>query len=88
MKPPKQFSLAGSLWTVTVIDGLTEMGTCDFSLNVIRLRKGMPTDVMLSTFFHELVHAVKFTLGEREHDEADVDRIGHMLHQFTVTAKY
>jgi hypothetical protein len=34
-----------------------------------------------ATFFHELVHAIKFTMGETNHDEREVEAFGNLLHQ-------
>lgn len=37
------------------------------------------------TFYHELVHAVLFTMGKANHDEEFVDAFGSYLHQFMKT---
>lgn len=34
------------------------------------------------TFFHELVHAILFTMGKPVHDEEFVDTFGAFLHQY------
>ena len=39
------------------------------------------------TFLHELVHALLFADGLREHDEATVDRLAGFIHQILLTAK-
>ena len=34
------------------------------------------------TFFHELVHAILFTMGKVNHDEEFTDAFGALLHQY------
>jgi len=34
------------------------------------------------TFFHELVHAIMFSMGHTNHDEIFVDAFGALLHQY------
>jgi hypothetical protein len=38
--------------------------------------------VKAATFCHELQHAIRYTLGLDEHNEAEVDAQGNLLHQF------
>lgn len=87
MKTPKKFRLGGSTWRVVLAKHLAEYGRCDPTTNTIYVRYGMPLEVEHQTFCHELFHAILFTLGERDHDEAVVDRTGHLLHQFLTTAR-
>ena len=87
MKIPSTFNLAGVRWRVFEIDGLGAMGYCDPATAVIRLDKGLPAQIKAATFCHELVHAIKDTMGLREHDEKEVDAFGHLLHQFINTSK-
>ncbi len=68
-------------------EGLAEYGHCDLEAATIRLRKGLPRQMREATFFHELIHAIKFSAGETQHDEREVDAFGNLLHQFMVTAK-
>ena len=35
-----------------------------------------------ATFCHELQHAIRYTLGQDEHSETEVDSQGNLLHQF------
>lgn len=37
------------------------------------------------TFFHELVHAIMFTMGKLNHDEEFTDAFGSLLHQYERT---
>jgi hypothetical protein len=34
------------------------------------------------TFYHELVHAIMFTMGKLNHDEEFTDAFGALLHQY------
>jgi len=49
----------------------------------------IPTTRVEQTFCHEVIHAWLEALGEIELDKNDglVDRLGHCLHQFLVTAE-
>jgi hypothetical protein len=35
-----------------------------------------------ATFFHELVHAIRFTMGDTSHDEKEVEGFGNLLCQW------
>jgi predicted SprT family Zn-dependent metalloprotease len=37
------------------------------------------------TFYHELVHAIMFTMGKTNHDEEFTDVFGSLLHQYERT---
>jgi hypothetical protein len=39
------------------------------------------------TFYHELVHAILFTMGKSNHDEEFVDSFGQLLYQYVKTVK-
>lgn len=40
-----------------------------------------------ATFFHELVHAIKFVMGDTDHSEKEVEGFGNLLHQWVITSK-
>ena len=84
---PSSFQLGGTLWTVHESDDITEMGHCDSSKALIRLRSDMPQQVKESTFCHELMHAIVYMAGIplAEHSERDIDAFGNLLHQFMLT---
>jgi hypothetical protein len=82
---PKRFTLAGLEWTVEDINHLPDLGECDRDAATIRLRAGLSPQVRSATFYHELVHAIKFTAGLTEHSEQQVDIFGNLLHQFELT---
>jgi hypothetical protein len=75
------FYLAGCKWTVSLSKDITEMGTCNPVTYEIILKENMSPQAIEATFFHELVHAIKFTMGETGHDEREVEAFGNLLHQ-------
>lgn len=81
------FMLAGTFWEVYEVDHLTEMGNCEPAQALLRIRRDMPEQAKLSTFYHELVHAILFTMGKNSHDEDFVDTFGNFLHQFSATVE-
>lgn len=87
MKIPARFQLAGSEWTVVYVPNLTELGHCHSEGRVIQIRKGLSKQDEEQTFYHELVHAILFTMGKINHDEEFTDLFGAFLHQFEKTKK-
>jgi hypothetical protein len=84
VKIPKSFRLAGIVWRVVRCDVITDMGTCCNETHVIRIRKDLDQQSAESTFCHELGHAIRFTAGEDDHNEQQVDAHGNLLHQFLI----
>ena len=82
---PASFTLAGFEWTVVVRADLSEYGRCDPSTQVIYIREGMNEQMAHQTFFHELVHAIMYTMGHTTHDEVFTDAFGAFLHQYEKT---
>lgn len=88
MKVPKQFQLAGAIWTVVEVANLTDSGLTHADDFRIELKKGMKKQLKEITFLHELVHAIKFTMGETSpHDEKEVDSFAQLLHQALTSMK-
>lgn len=90
MKIPKQFSLGGTVWSVSEVPPLPDQtyGVCYPRIANIQLDETLIQQVKLQTFYHELVHAVLFTMGApTPHDENFVDGFAHLLHQFMLTHK-
>ena len=79
------FSLAGFDWTVRLIEGLADYGSCSPSTQEILIRAGMNEQTTQQTFMHELVHAILFTLGKTDHNEEFTDSFGALLHQYEKT---
>lgn len=82
MHIPKTFTLAGIRWTVEETNVISEMGHCSSEDAIIRLRKNLSPQVKAATFCHELQHAIRYTLGQDDHNEVEVDAQGNLLHQF------
>jgi Zn-dependent peptidase ImmA (M78 family) len=79
------FTLAGFEWTVRYVEGITEYGLCNSATQEIIIRAGMNEQMTQQTFFHELVHAIMFTMGKLNHDEEFTDAFGALLHQYERT---
>ena len=84
---PSIFSLAGSEWTVKIVPEMTDLGRCDPATFTIYIKEGLHKTYAEQTFYHELVHAIMFTMGHNEHDEVFVDCFGVFLHQFNRSKK-
>lgn len=82
MKIPKQFQLGGVTWVVKEEQTIEAMGFCQLDKGLIRLSEEIKGDVLEQTFCHELVHAIMFSMGLRDHDEKFVDGFGTFLHQY------
>lgn len=65
------------------------MGCCDNSKAVISLLKSLPAHVKEQTFYHELVHAILFSMGkpQDQHDEQFTDAFATFLQQYLKTKK-
>lgn len=81
------FSLAGCEWRVKNSPDISEMGYCNPSQQLIMIQAGMSEQTYAATFYHELVHAILFTMGKLDHNEEFVDAFGALLHQYVITCK-
>lgn len=79
------FQLAGSTWSVQLSPDITEMGYCDSESHIIKIRSNLSEQARMATFYHELVHAILFTMGQTNHNEEFVDTFGGFMHQFMNT---
>ena len=82
---PTAFQLAGFEWTIRFVPDLSEYGRCDPTTQIIFIREGMNEQLTQQTFFHELVHAIMFSMGQTNHDEVFTDAFGTFLHQYDKT---
>ena len=88
MQIPKTFQLAGVKWKVRYLKGLPELGRCDRDKATILLQTEQEDASKETAFTHELVHAIRYTLGDGgPHDEKEVDGFAYLLHQYFITAK-
>ena len=77
----KKFNLAGCTWEVVDTD-MPDLGCTmpdDFR---ILLRSDMSKQNREVTLWHEVVHAILFTMGERDHDERFVEGLAQLLYQY------
>lgn len=84
---PKTFYLAGVEWTVEEVEGLEDLGLTHRDDQLIQIRYEATKQTKELAFFHEIVHAIKFTMGEDDHSEVHTDAMAHLLHQVFTTMK-
>lgn len=90
MNIPKTFNLAGIKWKIQENPHLVNMGECHSQRGIIYLKPDSNYDpaVREQTYYHELVHAILFTMGDSgPHDEKFVDGFAALLHQYVNTVK-
>lgn len=58
---PSRVYIDGMEWNVVMCDGLSDMGQCDPGNLEIRISTRIKTDMQESTFWHEVIHALKAT---------------------------
>ena len=72
-KIPKSFSLAGLEWTVEEVPGLEDLGLTHRDDQLIQLQAEANKQTKEIAFWHEIVHAIKYTMGEDNHSEVHTD---------------
>lgn len=77
----KKFNLAGVTWTVGESE-MVDLGHTDMAAARIVINKSLTGQSRDVTFYHELVHAILFTMGETNHDERFVEAFGQLLYQY------
>lgn len=82
---PTTFTLAGCEWKVVETEGFYDQGMCYPEECMIRIRKELNPQAKETTLYHELVHAILFSMGKSNHDEEFVDTFGGFLHQYMKT---
>lgn len=91
MKIPRSFVLAGVTWRVERVSASALpdlLGQCDFDHATIRVRRGLRRDIAETVFWHELAHAIAYTISDTRHcDEGYVSALANMLHQFDTTKR-
>lgn len=92
MKIPETIALTGRTWRVELDSDYCKhtknMGVCQNTQNTIRLAyvangERIPQQEVEQTFFHELVHACLYTMGNTKLNENEkfVDLFAALLHQ-------
>lgn len=91
---PKQFKLGGRTWTVDIVDNCPgendkTYGLCEPVECRIYIKAGMSEDATQHTFYHELCHAICFTLGwgRLNGNEDKIDALGSVIYQALRTRK-
>ena len=86
---PTEFELGGRSWSVELVDTIpgetnTTYGLCDSHEATIFIKAGMSNDATQHTFYHELSHAICFTLGWKalNKNEEKIDALGGVFYQF------
>ena len=77
----KKFKLAGMDWE-TIRSETDALGYTDPDNSRIIINKKLQGQVAEVTFYHELVHAIMFTMGERNHDEKFIEGFAQLLYQY------
>ena len=86
-KIPTTFKLAGVIWSVEEVSGLEDLGLTHRDNQLIQLQKEATKQTKEIAFFHEIVHAIKFTMGEDNHSEVHTDAMAYLLHQVFTSMK-
>jgi hypothetical protein len=77
----KKFNLAGCTWVVEETE-MPDLGcTIPDDLKIL-LKAGLTKQSKEVTLWHEVVHAILFTMGERDHDERFVEGLAQLLYQY------
>ena len=74
---PKTFQLGGQEMQVEIVKRLNGncLGQCTAASGLIQIAQKynsdsiIPKSIQVNTFYHELVHAILFTMGERDLDD-------------------
>ncbi len=88
MKIPKKIKIGGKTYTVEITSKM-DLGINNVSAEIlyndliIRICPQAKAK-MEADFIHEVVHAIYFGLGYRDHDEKRVDELANALHSVVV----
>lgn len=83
MNIPKKVRIGGHTFKV-VLEKFKEqenMGSCDFTKNIITIDANMPQDQKEATFIHEAMHAMNTTLGSGM-GHIMLDSLAEQMYQF------
>lgn len=93
---PRKFELGPHKYRIKFLKTLARRtgnwGLCTPAKQEILLQlpdKDVSESTIISTFFHELSHALMYEMGEEElyANEKFVDKLGVLLHQFFISAE-
>jgi len=77
----KKFKLAGITWVVKRTS-MGDLGSTNPDESVILINDKLEGQSYDVTLMHEIVHAILFTMGERNHDERFVEGFAQLLYQY------
>jgi Zn-dependent peptidase ImmA (M78 family) len=77
----KKFKLAGITWVVKRTS-MADLGSTNPDESVILINDKLEGQSYDVTLMHEIVHAILFTMGERNHDERFVEGFAQLLYQY------
>ncbi len=76
-----EFKLAGVNWRIVDTE-MPDLGCSDADNSTILLSNKLRGQEREVTLLHEVVHAILFTMGERDHDERFVEGFAQLLYQY------
>jgi len=77
----KKFKLAGITWIIKRTS-MADLGSTNPDESVILINDKLEGQSYDVTLMHEVVHAILFTMGERNHDERFVEGFAQLLYQY------
>ena len=77
----KKFKLAGCTWEVIETD-MPDLGCTNPDSFRIMVSNKLSKQGKEITLWHEVIHAILFTMGERDHDERFVEGMAQLLYQY------
>lgn len=80
LKLPETIRIGPGDWAIAVAP-LPEYGLCDEAQRTIVVREGMDPLMTRITLWHEIVHAMLFSLGYSNHNERLVDGLAYQIVQ-------
>jgi len=90
----KEFNLGGVTWSVKIdnsrLEDLCLLGMCENPKALISLcDDGINAEIIEQTLYHEVVHAILDSMGEKElsADDKFTQRFAMLLHQFETSKR-
>lgn len=87
VKIPSKIQVGGLVFTVRynkALGSISHNGFCKTEEQLLELRPSMPKQRELGTLIHEIVHAIGVVYLDDVLTEAQVDALGHGLHQVLI----
>lgn len=84
MELPNKVTIAGiEIEVVPKHDLLNAIGMVDYENQKIYIDSDVGGDIMMQTYFHELIHYIFYVLGREElrKDEELIEGLSHLLYQ-------